>query len=115
MIKVTGTNILNFQNLIFFSGFREHMSASKSNTISCGLNKIISIQDLNVESITTIVTDYKPCNLTEEQSTAIKTGCDGKKSCNISSIVQNICLFNDEGHVSVSYLCTGKQILLNSF
>ncbi|CAC5426136.1 unnamed protein product [Mytilus coruscus] len=88
-------------------GLQEHTFASKSKTISCDVNKTISIVDFNVEPFTTSIAKYKQCNLTEEQTNAIKRGCNRKKSCTISTIIQNSCLLNDYGHVSVSYSCTG--------
>ncbi|CAC5384127.1 unnamed protein product [Mytilus coruscus] len=62
-------------------GFQEHTFASKSNTIRCDVNKTFSIIDFNVEPFTTSVAEYKQCNLTEEQTNAIKTGWAVNRSC----------------------------------
>ncbi|XP_076075808.1 MAM and LDL-receptor class A domain-containing protein 1-like [Mytilus galloprovincialis] len=106
--------ILSFLHLFVYvcsmeqnhTGFSEETFVSNSSKISCAGNTKITIVDLNVEQYPTTCSEYKHCNLTEEETNAIKKRCNKKPSCTISKIIPESCLFNNYGHVSVSYSCT---------
>ncbi|XP_052069169.1 MAM and LDL-receptor class A domain-containing protein 1-like [Mytilus californianus] len=101
-----------FPKSFFVTGFQENTFASNSSTISCVGNTTIAIVDLNREQFTTSCTEYKQCNLTEEQENIIKKHCNKAKSCTVSAPIHKRCLFDDDGHASVSYSCT--EIVNNS-
>ncbi|CAC5355490.1 unnamed protein product [Mytilus coruscus] len=63
--------------------------------------------NLNVKQYTTSCLESKQCKLTEEQKNTINRSCNDTRSCTISTIIPNSCLYNDYGHVSISYSCTG--------
>ncbi|CAC5389543.1 unnamed protein product [Mytilus coruscus] len=86
-----------------FAGFQENIFLSNSNSLSCGSNTTIEIVDLKVQQYTPSCPENKQCNLTEEQTNAIKMGCNGERSCTISTIIPNKCDFNNI--VSFSYSC----------
>ncbi|CAC5403046.1 unnamed protein product [Mytilus coruscus] len=88
------------------SGFQENTFISTSNILSCARNTTITIVDLNVVQYQASCPEYKQCNLTEEEANAIKRRCNKETSCTISTIIPDTCLFNDYGHVSISYSCT---------
>ncbi|CAC5393954.1 unnamed protein product [Mytilus coruscus] len=94
------------QIFVFISGFQENTFISNSNILSCARNSTITIVDLNVVQYSTSCPEYKQCNLTEEQTNAIKRRCNKETSCTISTIIPDTCLFNDYGHVTISYSCT---------
>ncbi|CAG2190857.1 unnamed protein product [Mytilus edulis] len=88
------------------TGFLEDTFISNESIISCAGNTTITIVDLNVEQYPTSCSEYKHCNLTGEEANAIKKRCNKETSCTISTIIPNACLFNNYGHVSISYSCT---------
>ncbi|CAC5389538.1 unnamed protein product [Mytilus coruscus] len=102
---------LSFTMLFFgtfnVTGLNENIFVTNSSIISCAANTTIKIVDLNVDEYPTTCSEYKQCYLTEEQKNSIKRGCNKEKSCSISMIIPSSCLFNDYGHVTISYSCTG--------
>ncbi|CAC5389526.1 unnamed protein product [Mytilus coruscus] len=111
-IHVRNIQLLNTRDLYYTNmqpkGFQENTFVSNYSTLSCDGNTTINIVDLNVEkAYATSCSEYKPCNLTGEQTNAIKTGCNKEKSCTISTIIPTSCLFKDYSHVTISYSCKG--------
>ncbi|CAC5384131.1 unnamed protein product [Mytilus coruscus] len=96
-------------------GLNEKTFVSNSSIISCVGNTTIKIVDLNVEQYPTTCSEYKWCNLTEEQKNITKRGCNKEKSCSISTIIPSSCLFNGYGHVSILYSCTGTVSYSSTF
>lgn len=43
---------------------------------------------------------------------SIKRHCNKARTCTISKLIPNSCLFNDVGHISISYSCTGNLVPL---
>ncbi|CAC5389522.1 unnamed protein product [Mytilus coruscus] len=110
--------LMDFVVLLFLSdlyyiniqtkGFQENAFVNNSGILRCAGNTTINIIDLNVkQSYTKLCLEYKPCNLTEEQTNAIKTGCNNETACTVSTIIPTSCLFKGYAHVSISYSCKG--------
>lgn len=90
------------------AGVQENTFLSNSSVISCDGDTTIKIVDLLVEQHTAICAETKHCNLTELQMNSIKRHCNKERTCTISKLIPNSCLFNDFERVSISYSCTGK-------
>ncbi|CAG2236372.1 unnamed protein product [Mytilus edulis] len=67
-----------FSKELNHTGFPEETFISNSSKISCAGNTTITIVDLNVEQYPTTCSEYKHCNLTEEEANAIKKRCNKK-------------------------------------
>ncbi|CAC5411623.1 unnamed protein product [Mytilus coruscus] len=67
---------------------------------------------MTVKQTTTTCSEYDQCSLTDEQMNIIKNNCDEERSCSITSLVPTSCLFNNYGHLNISYSC--KENLDNS-
>ncbi|XP_071130569.1 uncharacterized protein [Mytilus edulis] len=96
-----------FSERFYVTGVQENTFLSNSSVISCDGDTTIKIVDLLVEQHTAICAETKHCNLTELQMNSIKRHCNKERTCTISKLIPNSCLFNDFERVSISYSCTG--------
>ncbi|CAG2242743.1 unnamed protein product [Mytilus edulis] len=63
---------------------------------------------MTVKQTTASCSAYEQCSLTDEELINIKTSCNDEMTCSITSIVPDSCLFNNYGHLNISYSCKEK-------
>lgn len=63
---------------------------------------------MTVKQTTASCLAHEQCSLTDEEMSNIKKSCNDEMTCSITSIVPDSCLFNNYGHLNISYSCKGK-------